>query len=178
MVPSRDVYRGEVVHLTTEDVRLPNGFEMTLEIVRHPGASAIAALDDAGAVILLHQYRHAAGGYLWEVPAGKLDAGEPPEVCAARELGEEAGVAAEELVRVGEIVTCPGFCDELIHLFVATKLRPVPPTPGEDEVIARIEHIPLADAMGMIDAGEIRDAKTIAALLHADRRVHRTQEPS
>jgi ADP-ribose pyrophosphatase len=169
----RDLYRGNVVHLTAEDVRLPNGFAVTLEIVRHPGASAIAAIDDDGAVILVQQYRHAVGGYLWEVPAGKLDAGEAPEACAARELAEETGVVAASLQRVGEVVTCPGFCDERIHLFVATELRAVPPSRGADEVIATVAHVPLAEACAMIDRGEIRDAKTIAALVqawrHADR---------
>src|SRR6185369_2377931 len=88
----RDIYRGRLVHLTAEDVELPNGHRMELEIVRHPGASAVAALDADGAVTLLRQYRHAVGGYLWEVPAGKLDAGEEPAACAARELREEAGL--------------------------------------------------------------------------------------
>jgi len=166
----RDVHRGRVVHLTVEDVRLPNGTEIALEIVRHPGAAAVAALDDAGAVVLLRQYRHAVGGYLWEVPAGKLDGGEDPAVCAARELAEEAGLAAGRLERVGEVVTCPGFCDERIHLFVATVLRPVATARGADEVIDAVRAVPLDEAMAMIDRGEIRDAKTIAALLHAARR--------
>lgn len=167
----RDIYRGHLVHLTAEVVRLPNGHEMELEIVRHPGASAIAAIDDRGAVTLLRQYRHAVGGYLWEVPAGKLDAGEAPERCADRELREEAGLAAARLERVGSIVTCPGFCDEVIHLFVATELTVVPTARGADEVIDSIRAVALADAMAMIVAGEIRDAKTIAALVHAHLRI-------
>ena len=97
----RDIYRGRIVHLTAEHVVLPNGHAMELEIVRHPGAAAIAALDASGAVTLLRQYRHAAGGYLWEVPAGKLDGGEAPHVCAARELREEAGVEIEPGAFVG-----------------------------------------------------------------------------
>jgi ADP-ribose pyrophosphatase len=171
MSDARDIYRGRVVHLTAEQVRLPNGVELELEIVRHPGASAVAAIDERGAVVLLRQYRHAVGGYLWEVPAGKLDGGEDPTVCAARELAEEAGLAADRLERVGAIVTCPGFCDEVIHLFLATELRPAALARGADEVIEEMKHVPLADAMAMIDRGEIRDSKTIAALLHADRRM-------
>jgi ADP-ribose pyrophosphatase len=171
MSDARDIYRGRVVHLTAEHVRLPNGVELELEIVRHPGASAVAAIDAEGAVVLLRQYRHAVGGYLWEVPAGKLDGGEDPAVCAARELAEEAGLAADCLERVGAIVTCPGFCDEIIHLFLATELRVAPLSRGADEVIEEMKHVPLADAMAMIDRGEIRDSKTIAALVHAERRM-------
>jgi len=167
----RDIYRGHLVHLTAEIVRLPNGHEVELEIVRHPGASAVAALDEHGAVTLLHQYRHAVGGYLWEVPAGKLDSGETPERCADRELREEAGVAAGRLERTGSIVTCPGFCDEVIHLFLGRDLSRVPTARGADEVIESIRSVPLAEAMAMIAAGEIRDAKTIAALVQAHLRV-------
>lgn len=163
----RDIYRGRVVHLTTEDVRLPNGVEVELEIVRHPGAAAVVPLHADGTVTLLRQYRHAVGGYLWEVPAGKLDAGEAPAVCAERELREEAGLQAGLLAPVGAIVTCPGFCDEVIHLFVATHLRPAPQELGADEVIDSLQRVPLAAAIAMVREGEIRDAKTIAALVQA-----------
>ena len=169
----RDLYRGRIVHLTVEDVTLPNGHSMTLEIVRHPGASAIAAVDAQGRVTLLRQYRHAVGGYLWEVPAGKLEAGEAPETCAARELAEEAGLVADTLESAGSIVTCPGFCDEVIHLFVATGLHTVPNALEADEVIDTVVSVPLPEAMEMIYRGEIRDAKTIAALLQAERRLGR-----
>jgi 8-oxo-dGTP pyrophosphatase MutT (NUDIX family) len=166
----RDVHRGRIVHLTIEDVELPNGHRMELEIVRHPGAAAVAALDAAGAVTLLRQYRHAVGGYLWEVPAGKLDPGEAPLACAARELREEAGVEAGRLEAVGSIVTCPGFCDEVIHLFIATDLRSVTQALGADEVIDAVRSVALPEAMAMVRRGEIRDAKTIAALVQADLR--------
>ncbi len=160
----RDLYRGHIVHLTVEDVTLPNGHKMTLEIVRHPGASAVAAVDAQGRVTLLRQYRHAVGGYLWEVPAGKLDAGEAPETCAARELAEEAGLVADTLQSAGSIVTCPGFCDEVIHLFVATDLHTVPSALGDDEVIDTVATVPLLEALDMIRRGDIRDAKTELAL--------------
>lgn len=169
----RDLYRGRIVHLTVEDITLPNGHAMTLEIVRHPGAAAIAALDAHGQVTLLRQYRHAVGGYLWEVPAGKLDPGESPATCAARELAEEAGLVADRLEPIGSIVTCPGFCDEVIHLFVATELHDVPNALGDDEVIDTVKAVPLADTLDMIRRGEIRDAKTIAALLQTDLRFGR-----
>ncbi len=167
---TRDIYRGRIVHLTIEEVTLPNGHVTPLEIVRHPGAAAVVTLDDDGCVVLLRQYRHAAGGYLWEVPAGKLDPGESPSTCAARELQEEAGLAADRLEHLGSIVTCPGFCDEVIHLFLATQLRSVPINRGADEVIDAIETVPLRDAMERIRRGQIRDAKTIAALVHVDLR--------
>jgi ADP-ribose pyrophosphatase len=166
----RDIYRGRIVHLTVEDVHLPNGHRLELEIVRHLGAAAVVPLDHDGGVTLLRQYRHAVGDYLWEVPAGTLDAGETPDACAARELREEAGMTAERLEPVGSIVTCPGFCDEVIHLFVATGLGRVPHARGADEVIASVRTLPLAETVAMIGRGEIRDAKTIAALMQADLR--------
>lgn len=166
----RDVYRGRIVHLTVEDVTLPNAHTMTLEIVRHPGAAAIATIDDAGCVTLLRQYRHAVGGYLWEVPAGKLEPGEAPALCAARELAEEAGLIARHLEHVGSIVTCPGFCDEVIHLFIATDLTKVAASLEADEVIDSVMAVPLRKAMQMIRSGDIRDAKTIAALVQVDLR--------
>ena len=169
-MPIRDVYRGRIVHLTVEDVTLPNGHVTPLEIVRHPGAAAVATLDEQGRVTLIRQYRHAVGGYLWEVPAGKLDPGETPATCAARELAEEVGLAARELEHVGSIVTCPGFCDEVIHLFVATGLRQVATNLGADEIIETVTPIPLRDALAMIRRGEIRDAKTIAALVQDELR--------
>jgi len=163
---TRDVYRGRILHLTIEDVTLPNGHSTPLEIVRHPGAAAVVALDLEGRVTLLRQYRHATGGYLWEVPAGKLDPGEAPATCAARELEEEAGLAATHLELLGSIVTCPGFCDEVIHLFLATGLRAVPTRRGTDEVIDAMKSVALREALDMIRDGTIRDAKTIAALSH------------
>ena len=169
-MPIRDIYRGRIVHLTVEDVTLPNGHVTPLEIVRHPGAAAVATLDEQGRVTLIRQYRHAVGGYLWEVPAGKLDPGETPATCAARELAEEVGLAARELEHLGSIVTCPGFCDEVIHLFVATGLRRVATNLGADEIIEDVTPIPLRDALAMIRRGEIRDAKTIAALVQVELR--------
>jgi ADP-ribose pyrophosphatase len=170
----RDIYRGRIVHLTIEDVTLPNGHVTPLEIVRHPGAAAVAAVDEQGAVTLLRQYRHAVGDYLWEVPAGKRDPGESPADCATRELAEEAGLVAMRMEPVGSIVTCPGFCDEVIHLFVATRLRKVPMAREVDEVIETVATFSLSQAVEMVRSGEIRDAKTIAALLQADLRHGRT----
>jgi ADP-ribose pyrophosphatase len=162
---ARQIYKGRIVDLRVEQVRLPNGTNVELELMHHGGASAVVALDAAGRVILLRQYRHAAGGYLWELPAGILDSpDETPETCAARELGEEAGVRAAELVRLGTIFTTPGFCDERIHLFLARELTETGHGHEPDEVIAEIARIPLRDALAMIRRGEIVDGKTIAGL--------------
>ncbi len=161
----REIYKGRIVDLRLERVTLPNGTAIELELMRHPGAAAVVALDERQRVVLLRQYRYAAGGYIWELPAGILDhPDEAPAACAARELREEAGVEAGELVHLGTIVTTPGFCDERIHLFLARALGPGARAHQADEVIAEIVWTPLAEALAMIRRGEISDAKTIAGL--------------
>src|SRR5262245_36390522 len=107
------IYEGRIVNLRLERVTLPNGATVTLEVMRHKGASAVAAVDESRRVWLIRQYRHAAGGYLWELPAGVLSSpDEPPAACAVRELREETGIAAREWTHLGSIFTTPGFCDE------------------------------------------------------------------
>jgi ADP-ribose pyrophosphatase len=161
---TREIYRGRIVDLRLEDVRLPNGAAVQLEIMHHAGASAIAAVDEAERVTLIRQYRHAAGGWLWELPAGVLDPGEEPATCAARELREETGLTAAELRPLGAVFTTPGFCDERIHLFLARGLREAAHAHGADEVIAEIRRVPVRDALDMVRRGEIVDGKTIAGL--------------
>lgn len=165
---TRDVFRGRIVHLTVDTVTLPNGATVDLEVIRHPGASAIVPLDWNGEVILVRQFRHAGGGYIYEVPAGKLDAGEAPETCAARELIEEAGVDAGVIDRLGSILTTPGFTDEVIHLFLARDLARAPQKLESDEVLT-VERVPFARALAMCASGEIRDAKSLCALFLAER---------
>ncbi len=161
----RQIYKGRIVDLRLERVTLPNGAAVELELMHHAGASAVAAVDEAGRVTLIRQYRHAAGGYLWELPAGvRQDADEPPAACAARELQEEAGLQAREIVPLGTIFTTPGFCDERIHLFLARGLRESPHAREVDEVIAEVARVPLAEALAMIRQGEVVDGKTIAGL--------------
>jgi ADP-ribose diphosphatase len=161
----RQIYKGRIVELSLERVTLPNGKTIELEVMHHRGAAAVAAVDDQERVVLLRQYRYAAGGYIWELPAGILDSpGETPAACAARELVEEAGVAARELTALGTIVTTPGFCDERIHLFLARGITPATQGHEADEVIAEIAWKPLAEALAMVRRGEIVDAKTIAGL--------------
>jgi ADP-ribose pyrophosphatase len=162
----RQILKLGVVDLGVEHASLPNGVEIDLAVIRHPGAAAIVALDDAGNLALLHQYRYAIGGYLWEIPAGCLNAGETPLQCANRELAEEAGLSARRWDHLGTIVTIPSFCDERIDLYLARELDVATGTPDVDEVI-RVEKRTFADAMEMIRSGKIIDAKTIAALYRA-----------
>jgi ADP-ribose pyrophosphatase len=163
---SRQIYKGSVVDLRIEEVTLPNQVTISLEMIRHPGAAAVVPIDDAGEVTLIRQFRHAAGGFIWEIPAGKLDPDEAPVACAARELREETGLIAAELLHLGSILTAPGFCDERIYLFLAQGLTPAPQRLDPDEVLT-VTRLPLARALEMIRCGEIEDAKTIAGLHHA-----------
>jgi ADP-ribose pyrophosphatase len=165
---TRQIYRGRVVDLRVERVTLPNGMVVELELMRHPGAAAVAAVDERGRVVLIRQYRHAAGGYLWELPAGVLAAsGEAPAACAARELREEAGLTADRLEPLGSVLTTPGFCDERIHLFLARGLHEVAHAREADEVITEIARVPLDEATRMVRAGAIVDGKTVAGVFLA-----------
>lgn len=158
-------YRGRVVTLDVAEVRLPNQQTATLEIVGHPGGAAVVALSEHNLVCLLHQYRHVAGGWLWEIPAGKLD-GKHPDETARAELAEEAGVTATRWDSLGQIVTSPGVFKEIVHLYLARDLTAGDPKPESDEVFETV-WIPLEDAVARALSGEIRDAKTVIALLRA-----------
>ena len=160
------------VRVRTERVVLPNGNAVELDIVRHPGAAAVVPFVSPDEVLLIRQYRHAAGGTILEVPAGKLDPGERPPTCAARELEEEAGCRAGRLVELGWIFTTPGFTDERIFLFAAFDLERVPLRHDADEVIETVR-MSLDDALGLVWRGELHDAKSSLALLHAARHLGR-----
>lgn len=164
---SRRVYQGSVVQLDLERVGLPNGDLVELEIVRHPGGAAVVVIDASDRVCLLRQYRHAAGGWLWELPAGKLEADEAPLVTAQRELAEEAGVSARDWRPLGVVVSSPGVFTERVHLFLASGLAAVAAQPEHGECF---EHrwFTRADAVGHALAGDIDDAKTVIGLLRAD----------
>jgi ADP-ribose pyrophosphatase len=149
-----------------ETVTLPNGVTVELEILKHPGASAVVPVHPDGSITLIRQYRHAAGGMIYEVPAGKLDPGEDPATCAGRELTEETGLVAGTLRHLTTIHTTPGFTDEVIHLYVATELSEAEAHPEGDEVIER-HTLPAAQVHEMIRSGEITDSKTICAVLLA-----------
>lgn len=165
---TKTIHQGRVIKVTVEEVELPNGGKTVLDVIRHPGASAILPLDGDD-VILIRQWRHCAGGWLWEVPAGTLNAGEDLETCARRELVEEAGVEATEMIRAGFIFTAPGFCDEKIHLWIARGLRPARGHLDDDEVIAEVKRVPYDEALAMVASGDVVDAKSIACLLHGLR---------
>jgi ADP-ribose pyrophosphatase len=168
--PGGSIKRGFEVRVATEVVTLRNGCSVALDIVRHPGAAAVVPFVSEREVLLIRQYRHAAGGSLLEVPAGKLDAGEAPEACARRELEEEAGQRAGRLEALGWIWTTPGFCDERIFLFAAFELSPAARRPDDDEVID-VVRLPLDAALDLVWRGELTDAKSALALIHAARRL-------
>ncbi len=155
--------------LVSEEVVLPNGQRTTLDVIRHPGASAVVPFLSETEVLLIQQYRYAAGGTIWEVPAGKLDPGEAPDVCAARELEEETGYRAGEIVSLGSILTTPGFTDERIHLFEASRLEPATQRLDSDEVIELVP-MPLGAALELIWSGQMVDGKSIVALVKAAKR--------
>ena len=171
----RPIFRLGVVDLGVESVRLPNGQDLDLAIVRHPGACAIVALDRDGAIMLLKQYRHAIGQYLWEIPAGCREPGESAERCAQRELLEEAGVTAKQWDHLGAIVTIPSFCDERIELFLARNLSDQETSHEPDEII-RVQKMDLKEGLAMIHRGEIIDAKTIVGLFRATAVLERGQK--
>lgn len=160
---TRNIYNGKVVTLNVDTVTLPNGVIVDLEMVRHPGAAAMVPLKDDGTVVLIRQFRHAAGGFIYEIPAGKLSPGEAPLACAARELEEEIGYRAGSFELLSSIFTAPGFTDEVIHIYKATSLTKGRQQLDRDEVLEIIE-MPLEAAIAMIQSGAIRDAKTIVGL--------------
>jgi len=160
------------IEVSRERVTLPNGRVAQLDIVHHPGAAAVVPFVSADDVLLIRQFRHAAGGTILEVPAGKLDPGDTPESCAARELEEEAGRRAGRLEKLGWIFTTPGFSDEVIHLFAAFELELVPTRHEDDEVI-EVVRLPFAEALELVWRGELPDAKSAMALVHAARHLGR-----
>ena len=166
----RNVFKGRVLTLNLEQVRLPNGRVAELEIAHHPGGAAVVALDADGRVCLLRQFRHAAGGWLIELPAGKLDGGEPPLECAQRELAEEAGVVATHWEKLGEFYSSPGVLTEVIHLFLARDLAATDARPEEHEVF-EARWIPLEEAVELAAGGRLQDAKSLIGLLWARERL-------
>ena len=171
-VSGRRVYSGRILDVDLDRVRFPDGSIGELEMIRHPGAAVALPVetgeDGVDYALLVRQYRYAADGWLLEVPGGKLDGPEDPEVCARRELAEEIGQEAGELVGLGSILTTPGFTDERIWLYLARELRPIPGGSAlEADEVLEVERIPLSEAISRAIDGDIIDAKTVAALLRA-----------
>jgi len=165
-IASTRVHRGRIIEVSTERLRYANGREYDLDFVRHPGAAAVVAVDGAGRVCLVRQYRHGVEDFLWEIPAGKLDAGEAPQICAVRELAEETGVVAKLWTALGLFVPAPGIFNELIHLYLARDLDVGKATPDSDEDL-ELQWMPLSEAVGRVLRGDWNDGKTALGLLRA-----------
>lgn len=163
-----DIFTGRIVSLRREEFELPDGRRAVFEMVRHPGGAAVLPLLDDGRVILIRQFRPAGGGMVWEIPAGRLEPDESPADCVLREIQEEIGYRAGQLKRLGEMLTAVGFCDEVVHLFVARGLTEVERALEADEYI-EVVALPAREALAMVERGEITDGKTQLALLLAQR---------
>lgn len=164
ILDSRSVYNGKILALDVQRIELPGGKRTDFELVRHPGAAAIVPITAEGDILLLHHYRHATGGWLTEIPAGKLAPGEDPMDCARRECAEETGFEPRQLDPLGWIWTTPGFSNEKIWLFIGRDLEPVASSLEDDEVL-RVERVSREQALAMARGGELTDAKSVCALL-------------
>lgn len=168
MLGSEKVFAGKMINLRVDDVQLPDGKKAKREVVEHPGAVAVVPVLPDGRIILVKQYRHPVGEVTWEIPAGKLDQKEAPELCAFRELEEETGYKAKKMRKLTTFFTTPGFTNEVIHLYAAEGLEETAQNTDEDEFIDALE-VSRSDAMWMIRSGEIKDAKSIIGILMADQ---------
>lgn len=170
VVKSEVKFKGKVLTLRVDEVRMPSGRVADREVISHFGAVGMVPLLDTGEVILVKQYRHPVKGYLLEIPAGKLAKNEDPLECARRELKEEIGMEAGELIKLTQFYTTPGYSNEYFHLYLAKNLKPCLPTGREsrmgqvEEEIVGTERMPLDKALELIDEGKIEDGKTIAGL--------------
>ena len=172
-ISTRRVHTGRIISLDTDTVRFPDGSVGEMDMIRHPGASAIVPFlteptSTNPELLLLNQYRYAADQYLYEIPAGRLDAGEAPEHCAARELREETGCRARRIEFLFTMFTTPGFTDERIHLFMATGLERGETAHEADEFMT-LEPVSMSRALQLIEEGEIKDAKTALGIMFAAR---------
>jgi ADP-ribose pyrophosphatase len=164
-----EIHTGRVFRLITENVTLPNQATIDLDVIRHPGASAVVALTEAGEVLLLKQYRHALQEVIWEIPAGVLMEGEAPIDCARRELAEETGYTGKRFEKLAEIVPLPGYSDERVHLFIAEGLERGTQRLDADEVL-EVVTMPFSEALTLLHRGAVVDAKSICGLLLAKQR--------
>jgi 8-oxo-dGTP pyrophosphatase MutT (NUDIX family) len=166
----KHVFTGRVIEVNVERVQLPNGSIAELEIIKHPGGAAVVALDERNRVCLLRQYRYVAGGWIWELPGGKIDNREPPLDTARRELEEEAGMRAGAWRPLGDYLTSPGVFTEVVHLFLATQLTALPRRPEEHEVF-EVHWRPFSDVLQMARSGELRDGKSLVGVFRAAEHV-------
>ncbi len=159
-------YHGVIVNVALDRVTLPDGGEALREVVSHPGGVCILALDEKNQVVCVRQYRYCFGEHLLELPAGKLEYGEDPAACAVRELSEETGITAGSVVPLGEIYPSPGFCQEVLHLYLATELHWGKAHPDAGEFLD-VTVVPLDELVADVMSGKLRDGKTVAAVLKA-----------
>ena len=171
----REVFRGRVIRLVERDLRLPNGRRTTFNIVEHPGAVAIVPVFENGDVMLLRQFRPSIGLELYEIPAGTLEEGESPLETAKREIVEETGHRARKWSKIAEFYTAPGFCTEIMHVFVARGLEPAVAERDPDEVIEPLR-VPLSKALTLVRRQRVRDAKSISGLLIYHDRLRKTSK--
>lgn len=169
-------FEGHVIQVYIDQIRLPDGRTARWERVVHPGAVGMVPLTDDGEVIMVRQYRHAVRGVILEIPAGKLDPGEPPVECAERELAEEIGMRAAEMLPLAEFFNSPGYSDERFYLYLARGLTPFE-AQGEDDEFLELVRIPLESALDLISSGRIRDAKSIIGLTLARSLVEGSSRP-
>lgn len=166
---SEKIFSGRVLDVGVEEHEMPDGRTARFEIIRHPGGAAVLPVLSDGRLLLIRQFRPAVGEMVYEIPAGRLEPGEPAAACAARELQEETGYAARALVGLGRFWSTVGFCDEMIHLYLGTDLVAVTQQLEPDEFI-ELCPMSLAQAMAKVEAGEIQDSKTLLALFHYHKR--------
>jgi ADP-ribose pyrophosphatase len=170
LLESEIVFKGAVFDVERDRLREENGMEIIREVVRHPGGAGALPLFDDGRVALVKQYRHPARRELLEIPAGKIEDGETPETCAAREVEEEIGFRAGRIEKLAEFYSTPGFCEEKLHVYLATHLTPSSQALDHDELV-EVVYLPFAEAAQVAERGGIEDSKTIIALLLAVKRV-------
>jgi ADP-ribose diphosphatase len=170
LLESEKIFKGAVFDVERDSLREENGIEIVREVVRHPGGAGALPLFDDGRVALVKQYRHPARRELLEIPAGRIEDGETPEMCAAREVEQEIGFRAGRIEMLAEFYSTPGFCEEKLHVYLATDLTPSSQALDHDEWV-EVVHLPFAEAAQMAERGGIEDSKTIIALLLAVKRV-------
>jgi ADP-ribose pyrophosphatase len=170
VVASHPEHQGRVIQISTERLRYANGREYDVDYVRHPGAAAVVAVDASNRVCLVRQYRHGVHDFLWEIPAGKLDAGEAPAVCAVRELREETGVTATCWTPLGLYIPAPSLFTEIIHLYLARDLQLGSASPDADEEL-ELQWLPLSEAVEYVLKGDWNDGKTAMALWRAQKQL-------
>lgn len=166
LLKSDVLMKGRAFAIRRDTLKTPDGRETKFEIIEHGGSVVLIPVDEKGNILFVRQYRHASGQDLLELPAGTLDENEQPDVCAAREIREETGMAAGKLVKLGDFYLAPGYSTEFMHVYLATDLSYNPLEADSDEFLS-VESIPIAEAIRKAERGEVPDAKSLAALFLA-----------